>query len=74
MSNPCSMIRPPIATTVASSKDPNHFPHSGTALVVRLLADRVNGLAVVDALLPWDSARSKMGVALLEGRVSHRIT
>ena len=60
MSNTFHMIRQPIATTVASSKDPNHFPHSGTALVVRLLADHVNWLAVVDALLPWDAARSRI--------------
>jgi hypothetical protein len=45
---------------VASSKDPDYFPHSDTALVVHLLADRVNWLAVVDALLPWHSARSKI--------------
>jgi len=59
------MIRQPLATTVASSKDPDHFPHSGTALVVRLLADWVNWLAVVDALLPWDAARSKISPSVV---------
>ncbi len=39
--------------------DPNSFPRSGTALAVRLLADRVNWLSVVDTLIPWDRARAR---------------
>ena len=36
------------------SGDPNIFPNTGIALATRTLADRVNWLAVVDQLLPWD--------------------
>ena len=54
-----------MSVEVASTKDPNDFPHSGTALAVRLLADRVNGLSVVDTLLPWDPARSRIAPSVL---------
>ena len=49
------------------SGDPNIFPNTGIALATRVLADRVNWLAVVDQLLPWDPARARMapGVVLL---------
>ncbi len=59
------MIKQPIVTTVSSTKDPDYFPHSGTALAVRLLADRVNWLSVVDTLLPWDRARSRIAPSVL---------
>jgi len=59
------MIKQPMATKVASTKDPNYFPHTGTALAVRLLADRVNWLSVVDTLLPWDRARSRIAPSIL---------
>ena len=47
--------------------NPNLFPHTGIALVTRILADRVNWLAVVDQWLPWDRARSRIspGIVLL---------
>ncbi len=59
------MIKQPIVTTVSSTKDPDYFPHSGTALAVRLLADRVNWLSVVDTLFPWDRARSRIAPSVL---------
>ena len=59
------MIKLPVAINVASTKDPNYFAHSGTALAVRLLADRVNWLSVVDTLLPWDPIRSKIAPSVL---------
>ena len=59
------MIKQPIVTTVSSTKDPHYFPHSGTALAVRLLADRVNWLSVVDTLFPWDRARSRIAPSVL---------
>lgn len=34
------------------TKNPNYFPHSVTALAVRLLADRTNWLSVVDTVIP----------------------
>ena len=54
-----------MSVEVASTKDPNYFPHTGTALAVRLLADRVNWLSVVDTLLPWDPARSRIAPSVL---------
>ena len=47
--------------------NPNLFPHTGIALVTRILVDRVNWLAVVDQLLPWDRARSRIspGIVIL---------
>ncbi len=59
------MIKQPLAVTVSSTKDPHHFPHSGTAIAVRFLADRVNGWSVVDTLLPWDPARSRIAPSIL---------
>ena len=60
LSNPCDMMKPPRSVEVASTQDPNYFPHTATALAVRLLANRVNGLSVVDTLLPWNPARSRI--------------
>ncbi len=47
---PLYMIKLPISAEVPATKDPNFFPRCGTALAVRLLAYRVNGLSVVDTL------------------------
>ena len=59
------MIKQPMAVTIPAHKDPNYFPHSGTALAVRLLADRVNWLSVVDTILPWDQDRSRIAPSVL---------
>ncbi len=59
------MIKNPIETIVPDYKDPHHFPQSGTAFAVRLLADRVNWLSVVDAIIPWDRARSRIAPSVL---------
>lgn len=59
------MIKNPIGTIVLAHKDPHHFPHTGAALAVRLLADRVNWLAVVDAIIPWDPARPRITPSVL---------
>ena len=45
---------------VELAQDPNTFPNTGLSLAVRWLADRVNWLAVVDGLLPWDAQRAKI--------------
>jgi hypothetical protein len=45
------------------SGDPNIFPNTGFALETRSLADRVNCLAVVDQLLPWDPARARIAIS-----------
>lgn len=47
------------------TQDPDVYPHTGIALAVRWLADRLNGLAVVDGLLPWDRARSRIAPSVL---------
>ena len=47
------------------SGDPNIFPNTGIALATRVLADRVNWLAVVDQLLPWDPARARIAPSVV---------
>ena len=47
------------------SGDPNLFPHTGIALAMRVLADRVNWCAVVDGILPWDSARARIAPSVV---------
>ncbi len=59
------MIKNPIETIVPNQKDPYLFPHSGTAFAVRLLADQVNWLAVVDTIIPWDRARARLAPSVL---------
>ena len=59
------MIKNPIDTVIPIQKDPHLFPHSGTAFAVRLLADRVNWLAVVDTIIPWDPARARIAPSVL---------
>lgn len=59
------MIKKPIEMQMPTQKDPNHFPQSGTAFAVRLLADRVNWLSVVDGIIPWDQARSRIAPSVL---------
>jgi len=54
------MIKKPIETIVPTHPDPTYFPHSGTAFAVRLLADRLNWLSVVDSIIPWDRARARI--------------
>ena len=53
---------PPI---VDLTGDPNLFPQTGIAWVTRILADRVNWLTVVDSVLPWDSARSRISPGMI---------
>jgi len=45
---------------VELTQDPDTFPNTGLSLAVRWLADRVNWIAVVDGLLPWDAQRAKI--------------
>ena len=57
--------------------DPNIFPQAGLPLAIRLLAERVQWEAVVDALLPWDPVRtqtppSRLLLALVMNVVTHR--
>ncbi len=59
------MIKKPIATTVPTHPNPTYFPQSGTAFAVRLLADRVNWLSVVDTIIPWDRARARISPSVL---------
>lgn len=47
------------------SGDPNLFPHTGIALATRFLADRANWLAVVDRIIPWDSARARIAPSVI---------
>jgi len=46
--------------TVVLEQDPDMLPGTGLALVVRLLADRINWGPVVDTLLPWDRDRTQI--------------
>jgi transposase len=59
------MIKKPIPTTVPTHPNPTYFPQSGTAFAVRLLADRVNWLSVVDTIIPWDRARARISPSVL---------
>lgn len=57
--------------------DPNIFPQAGLPLAIRLLAERVQWEAVVDALLPWDPVRtqtppSRLLLALVMNVVTQR--
>ena len=53
---------PPI---VDLTGDPNLLPPTGIAWVTRILVDHVNGLTMVDSLLPWDSARSRISPGMI---------
>ncbi len=44
--------------TVVLQQGPDRLPGAGLALVVRILADRINWGPVVDGLLPWDRDRT----------------
>jgi hypothetical protein len=50
---------------VELEQDPDIFPATGLSLVIRGLADRVNWLAVVDGLLPWDAQRAKIAPSVV---------
>lgn len=65
MSNLLRMRKHPLETPIPDHKDPHQFPHSGTAVAVRVLADRVNWLSVVDGIIPWDSARARIAPSVL---------
>ena len=66
MANYPGMNTPPSSTSVVDlSGDPNIFPNTGIALATRTLADHVNWLAVVDQLLPWDSARARIAPSVV---------
>ena len=63
--------------TLVLADDPNVFPQAGLPLAIRLLAERVQWDAVVDALLPWDPVRtqtppSRLLLALVMNVVTHR--
>lgn len=51
--------------TLVFARDPDVFPEAGLALAVRLLAERWNWCAVVDTLLPWDTARTQTPPSML---------
>lgn len=52
-------------TVVDLAGDPNLFPNTGIAWATRVLADRVNWLAVVDQVLPWDPARARIAPSVV---------
>ena len=57
--------------------DPHVFPQAGLPLALRLLAERVQWEAVIDALLPWDPVRtqtppSRLLLALVMNVVTQR--
>lgn len=51
--------------TVVLQQDPDMLPGAGLPLVIRLLADRINGGPVVDGLLPWDRDRTHVAPSVL---------
>ncbi len=53
------MMNTPMTANVPATKNPDYYPHSGTAVAVRYWADRLNWLAVVDTLMPWDPCRAR---------------
>ncbi len=55
----------PSPSVVDLSGDPHIFPYTGITLATRILADRVNGLAVVDQLLLWDPARARIAPCIV---------
>ncbi len=55
----------PSPSVVELSGDPHIFPHTGITLATRILADRVNWLAVVDQLLPWDPVRARIAPSIV---------
>lgn len=59
------MKTPPSLPPVDLAGNPDIFPNTGIALVTRVLADRVNWLAVVDHMLPWDPARARIAPSIV---------
>ena len=49
-----------MTANVPATKNPDYYPRSGTAVAVRYWADRLNWLAVVDTLMPWDPCRARI--------------